>query len=137
MKAGVMRHAVYVLLYTDSYTAQGDRTRVFEPKPTPYDPIAAAAGQAQLPTYRPADDWAAIEPLKGRELVVARGMRADLSHRITMRYRPDVSEQSQIYWVQQDAIGAQPLIDYTFELGPEVNDELRAVEMSFYAYTIR
>lgn len=116
MKAGKLRHAIYVLAFTDTRTPKGDRVREFEAVPT-----------------RPTDDWASIEPLRGRELVVAQGMRADLTHRITMRYRPDVHEASRIVWVRSD----EPLVAYKFELGPEVDDELRAIEMSFYAFVIR
>lgn len=132
MKAGKLRHGIYVLSFTDRQTPKGDRIRTFEPTPTPFDP--GAAGGVQAATYRPVDDYAAIEPLRGRELVVAMGMRADLSHRITLRYRPDVHQESRIVWVRSDG---PPLVAYKFELGPEVDDELRGVEMSFYAFVIK
>lgn len=119
MKAGKLRHGVYVLSFTDRTTPKGDRLRTFEPVPT----VDA----------RPFDDWAMIEPLRGRELVVAQGMRGDLTHKITLRYRPDVHMESRIAWVRSD----NPLVVYNFELGPEVDDELRGIEMTFYAYVIK
>ena len=127
MKAGKLRHAIFVLAFEDVRTAKGDRVRTFAEVPTPFDPTVAV----QLPTYRGNDDWASIEPLRGRELVVAQGMRADLTHRIVLRYRGDVHEASRIVWVRDEATRL------VFELGPQVDNELRAVEMSFYAFVIR
>ena len=129
MKAGKLRHAIYILAYTDARDIRGDRIRTFEDIPPAYDP----ALQTQPATYRPIDDYASIEPLVGRELIFARGIRADISHKITMRYRADIHEQSVLAWVQSD----NPYIAYKFQLAPEINAELRAVEMSFYAYVIR
>lgn len=129
MKAGKLRHAIYILRYLDTLTPKADRLRVFEAVPPVFDATLAT----QPDTYRPVDDYAGIEPLVGRELVVARGLRADVSHKITLRFRPDVREGNRIAWVQSDT----PYVAYVFELGPEVNLELRGVEMSFYAYAVR
>ncbi|MEK4798058.1 phage head closure protein [Thermoactinomyces sp. FSL K6-2592] len=35
--------------------------------------------------------WASVEPLKGRELYAAQQVRATLTHKIIIRYRPDIS----------------------------------------------
>lgn len=129
MKAGKLRHGVYVLAFADRITPKGDRVRTFEAVPTAFDPAAAV----QAATYRPVDDWANIEPLRGRELVVAQGMRGDLTHRVTLRYRPDAHMESRVAWVRSDT----PYVCYVFELGPEVDDELRGVEMTYYAYVIK
>lgn len=36
--------------------------------------------------------WAGIEPLNGRELLAAAAVQSELSHRITIRYRSDLSD---------------------------------------------
>ncbi len=119
MRAGELRHRVYVIHYADTYTAKGDRVRQFQTVPP--DPDAEP------------DDYAAIEALKGRELVVAHGMRADLSHKVTMRYRRDIGPGNRLGWVQAD----EPLIYRIFELGPMVDRELRGTDMTFYAVEIQ
>lgn len=129
MKAGKLRHGIYILALADRKTPKGDRIRTFEDVPTAFDPNV----QLQAATYRQVDDWAAIEPLRGRELVVAQGMRGDLTHKITLRHTFDANGENRIAWVASDA----PYIVYIFELGPQVDDELRGIEMTFYAHVIR
>lgn len=129
MKAGKLRHGIYILALTDRMTVKGDRIRTFEDVPTPFDPLA----EVQAATYRQVDEWAAIEPLRGRELVVAQGMRGDLTHKITMRHTFDANAENRIVWVASDT----PYVIYIFELGPQVDDELRGIEMTFYAHVIR
>lgn len=137
MKAGKLRHAIYVLASTDVRTVKGDRVRTFEAVPTAFDPNAV--GGVQAATYRPPDDYASIEPLRGRELVVAQGMRGDLTHKVTLRYRPGVNQVARLAWVESDGTGPPPdaYRVHIIELGPEVNDEYRNVEMQFYGYEVR
>jgi len=40
--------------------------------------------------------WAAVEPLAGREFFDAARVNADVTHRIRIRYRPDVTERMRI-----------------------------------------
>jgi SPP1 family predicted phage head-tail adaptor len=35
--------------------------------------------------------WASVEPLKGRELIAAQAVQAEIAGRIRLRYRPDVT----------------------------------------------
>lgn len=54
-----------------------------------------------------ADLWASIEPLKGYEKFQAQQMQVPVSHRITMRYRTDVTAASRlkhdgrVFWVKE------------------------------------
>lgn len=43
-----------------------------------------------------ADVWASVEPLSGRELFAAQQVRGTLTHKIIMRYRPDISVNSKM-----------------------------------------
>ena len=40
--------------------------------------------------------WGAVEPLAGREFFDAARVNADVTHRIRIRYRPDVTERMRI-----------------------------------------
>lgn len=40
--------------------------------------------------------WAAVEPLQGRELFEAQQVRAELSHRVRLRYRPDIAPKMRL-----------------------------------------
>jgi SPP1 family predicted phage head-tail adaptor len=42
--------------------------------------------------------WCKIEPLSGRELFAAQAARAEVSTRVTMRYRPGVLPDWRIAW---------------------------------------
>lgn len=118
MNSGELRHRIYILDFADSKTVKGDRVRNFEKIPP-------------SPDIEP-DDWAAITPLRGRELVIAMGIRAELTHKIKMRYRNDVQPGKLIGWVENE----DPMIYRVFELGPALDDELRGTEMWFYGIEI-
>lgn len=79
----------------------------------------------------PVDEMVGIEPLAGRELVVAKQLRADLSYKISMRYRADINHLSKLVW--NDDGGRTR----TFQLGPAVNTDLRNRVATFYAYEIK
>lgn len=40
--------------------------------------------------------WAAIEPATGREVLTSREVIADVTHKLTTRYRPDVTPQMRV-----------------------------------------
>ena len=40
--------------------------------------------------------WASIEPLNGREFFEARMIQAEITHRITIRYRPDITPEMRL-----------------------------------------
>lgn len=108
MKAGKLRHLLYVWQPVDTATDKADTV------------ITYVAGT-------PASEWASIEPLQGRELQVAMQMSGDLTHKITMRYRDDINFRTKLSWV--DGAGTTR----EFHIGPEVSKELRAIEASYYA----
>lgn len=55
-----------------------------------------AAGQKQLFYTTYATVWAAIEPLTGREALVAQQVRASVTHKITVYYRNDLKPTHRI-----------------------------------------
>lgn len=42
------------------------------------------------------DVWAAVEPLSGRELIVAQQQQPDVTHRVRMRHRDDVTAKMRV-----------------------------------------
>lgn len=42
--------------------------------------------------------WAAVEPLSGREFFAANQIQSELSHRIRMRHRGDVTPKMRVHW---------------------------------------
>ncbi len=119
MNAGKLRHAVYILKFEDSKDAKGDRIRKHQHIPPTADILP--------------DDWADIDAVKGRELVVAMGIRSDITHKITMRYRSDIQPGDQIGWVENEF----PMIYHVYELGPALDTELKGIEMTFYGVQIQ
>jgi head-tail adaptor len=64
--------------------------------------------------------WAAIEPIPARELDVARQLRADVSHKVTLRFNPSIA----IYATDRLRLGSR-----YFELvGPPINTDERNQE---------
>lgn len=75
MKAGQLRHKVTI--QQASQTLDSNR-----------QPVDSWVKLAEV--------WAAIEPLSGRELVVAQQQQPDVTHRVTMRYRDDVTAKMRV-----------------------------------------
>lgn len=112
MKAGKLRHKVTLLQPLDSITDKGDDEITYD-----------TANGVQL--------WANIEPLQGRELQFAMQVRGDVTHRIEMRYNANINHRSILRWV--DGAGNTR----TFNLGPNVDPELRGIKSLFYAVEIK
>ena len=112
--AGRLRHRVYIRNPVITTTAKGDQLKVFD---------------VPIPSTDP-DAWASIEPLVGRELIVARGIRADVSHKIMMRFTRLATQLSRIYWY--DGVD---MLEY--HLGPLIDRETRHIYVSYYAVEIR
>lgn len=110
MRAGKLRHLIQLCSPIDSATAKGDNEVTFD-----------------YVNY--IEVYANIEPLVGRELQFAQQIRADLSHKITMRYHNIPDHRTQIRWWD----GFKYRI---FWCGPAVDTELRNVELSIYAQEI-
>lgn len=112
--AGRLRHKVYIRNPVVTMTPKGDQLQDF---------------QAPIPTDEP-DAWASIEPLQGRELIVARGIRADISHLLKFRFTRSINQLSRVYWYD----GVEMLM---YHMGPRVDRESRHIYISFYATEIR
>lgn len=54
--------------------------------------------QATWSTIVNGDVWAAVEPLSNREAMEARANQTELSHRVTIRYRTDVTADMRIQY---------------------------------------
>jgi len=72
MRTGSLRKRVSYQTYLTSWKANGQENRQWTTAWT---------------------SWASVEPLSGREIQAAGHTTATLSHRITLRYRPDVHPQ--------------------------------------------
>jgi head-tail adaptor len=66
--------------------------------------------------------WAAIEPIPARELDVARQMRADVSHKVTLRVNPSIT----VYATDRLRLGTR----YFEPVGPPINIDERGREWS-------
>ncbi len=82
--------------------------------------------------YQPFDEpvWCAIEPLMGRELFWAQSVRADLTHKVTMRYTAGPGPK----WrgTYEDDLGVR-----TFEFGPPMNLQERRQWLVFTAIEVQ
>lgn len=76
MRAGTLRHKV-TIQKTGSQTLDSSRQ--------PVDLWVKVA-----------DVWAAVEPLSGRELVIAQQQQPDVTHRVRMRARDDVTAKMRV-----------------------------------------
>jgi len=93
-----------------------------------YAPVDAESGRGdQSVTYptKTGDMYCAIEPLNARELIWARQYRADLTHKITMRYNASINHRFRLLWNSR-----------WFELGPPIAQEERTEQMIFTACEI-
>lgn len=75
-------------------------------------------------------EYASIEPLSGRELVVARGMRPDISHKIKLLHNAQITHRSLLRWMDDNDTARY------FRIGPTVDDKLKHIEVSYYAIEI-
>lgn len=57
------------------------------------DYVSDEGGGASVAWLQVAELWAAIDPLSGGERVAAQRLSGHLSHRVTLRYRPDVTPE--------------------------------------------
>lgn len=112
IRAGKLRHKVTLLQAVDSITDKGDDEITYDED-----------GAIEL--------WANVEPLQGRELQFAMQVRADVTHKISMRYRGAINHRSILRWVDGDGNTR------TFNLGPNVDPELRGIQSLFYAVEIK
>lgn len=111
MKAGKLRHRAYAYPALRTVTGKGDAVITY-------------------PVETRIDCYCSIEPLAGRELLVARGIRADLSTKITCRYDERITHTTRFQW--SDGTKTR-----WFEIGPAVTVDMQNVESSFYAFEIR
>ena len=77
MRAGSLRHRIVIQQPTTGTNAQGGKTKAWE------DVVTV---------------WAAIEPLRGREYLEAHQIEAEISARISIRYRSGLDTHMRIQW---------------------------------------
>lgn len=75
MKAGTLRHKVTIQKASQTLDSSRQPTDLW---------------------VKVADVWAAVEPLSGRELVVAQQQQPDVTHRVRMRARTDVKAKMRV-----------------------------------------
>ena len=109
-KAGGLRHKLEIWQPVDTVTGKGDTVITYIAADEPYE-------------------YASVEPIAGRELLFARQVRADVTHKITMRHRSDITHRTQFIWWDG-------YVDRKFNVGPFVDSEYKHVQMSFYAIEI-
>lgn len=100
MQAGKLRHRVQLQEHTTAFNASGDVVETW----------------ATVATL-----WAAVEPLQGRELFTAQAIDARLTHRVTLRYRDDVTASQRILFDSR----------ILHLLGPPINPEERNRTLQF------
>ena len=76
------------------------------------------------------DEFCSIQPLLGREFVFAKQVRGDLTHKVEMRFRPDISHRTRLKWLDDGG-----KIRY-YNAGPIINHDMRNVVVWFYATEI-
>lgn len=104
MRAGKLRHRLTLLRPAGTVDARGDANPNHEPAGTAYG---------------------SIEPLSGRELWQAQQVKADVTHRITVRHKAGVGPRWRVQWNGR-----------TFELGPPLSTEERGFDMIFTAVEV-
>lgn len=106
VKAGALRHRLTILNNAGiaSQDAFGESNANFQPNTTV---------------------WGSIEPLKGRELEWAQMVRADLTHKVTMRYVGYVSPMARMQYGTR-----------VFNIYPGMNTEERNRVVIFYAVEV-
>lgn len=80
MQAGVLRHRVVIETKQEERDLHGGIIEVWAPLRTV---------------------WGAVEPLQGRELFLAQQVDGRLSHRITLRYQPDLTPTQRLVFQER------------------------------------
>jgi SPP1 family predicted phage head-tail adaptor len=93
MDPGRMRDRVTIETPSTTADAGGDRVTTW----------------AQLAT--PATVAAAVEPLSGREFTYAKSFAATVSHRVTIRYRADVTARCRLTTARGEVLAVNAAID--------------------------
>lgn len=104
MNPGEFRHYITIQRATNTFNAARELTQTW-------------AALASLP-----NDWAKIEPFGGTEELDDEMIRATLTHRITMRYRSDITVKDRILFESR-----------VFNIERIINTEDRNVEMVILA----
>jgi SPP1 family predicted phage head-tail adaptor len=99
MRAGKLRHYVQLLVPPDpsATDSQGDPASTFSGGPS---------------------FWCSIEPLTPREFLLASQIRADVTHKVTLRYRDDITARHRLKWGTR-----------VFEVGPPLSTEERHFDL--------
>jgi SPP1 family predicted phage head-tail adaptor len=79
--------------------------------------------------------WGDVEPLRGRELEVAKQIEARISHKITLRYRATVEPKARLRQVtSMDESRAQ--VKKVFNILAPLNLDERNIELQVYAMEV-
>ena len=106
MRAGRLRHQIVILDPIDNTDDRGDAQVTYKPR------SYAVPGS--------------IEPLTGRELWYAQQMRADITHKVTMRGAQGVTDRHRLLWSGR-----------YWECGPALSPEERGRELIITAFEIK
>ena len=84
MRSGTLRHRVEIQVQTDTSDGMGGFTNTWN----------EAFGMSSVP--------AAIWPLKAAERMDAMKLELQITHKIRVRYRPEITSKMRIYWRDRD-----------------------------------
>lgn len=102
--------------------------------------VESSRGDATVSYAEPDVDpeiYASIDPLQGRELVVAKQVRADVTHSVTVRYRDDIGPRTRLRWWDGRLDSNDDPIYRYFELGAGLNRRLANDSLRFYAIEVQ
>lgn len=115
MESGQLRHRIKILNPTISDpTVKGDVNYTY-PAVTDNDLL---------------EMWASIQPVEGRELVVARNLHSRISHKIRTRYNAKIDQLTKLAWYD----GVKWIY---FEVASVLNKDMKNYEFWFYAIEIQ
>ncbi len=95
--------------------------RIFRPVETP-DDAPDDRGDEPIDYVEQCRVWCSIEPLAGRELMLAQQMHGNVSHKIVMRYIAGITKRHQLRWNGK-----------VYNLGPPLNTGEQGYELLVYA----
>lgn len=110
MKAGQLRHRVTLQTATETQNTFGELTRTW----------------ATLATV-----WGSVEPLTGREFMDGRLVEAEISTRIRIRRRSDVTEANRVVWSEPGGTA------HTFEVVAVIEDATHQREQQLMCTEIK